>query len=107
MKVAEKTFVVTGGGNGIGREVVLNLLSKGSRVAALDLSHEGLTETASLAKSEKLSTHQVNISDLSQVVSSKSAVNAFHGMVNGVINVAGIIQPLFESTTLLLNRSRR
>ena len=35
MKVRNKAIVVTGGGNGIGRELVLNLLSKGARVAAV------------------------------------------------------------------------
>jgi short-subunit dehydrogenase len=107
MKVSGKTFVVTGGGNGIGREVVLNLLSKGARVAALDLSQEGLAETANLAKSEKLSTHQVNIADLSQVVSSKEAVNSFHGMVDGVINVAGIIQPFIRVNELTFEQIKK
>ena len=35
-----------GGGNGIGREVVLGLLARGARVAAVDLSATGLAETA-------------------------------------------------------------
>ena len=42
MQIKDKVFVVTGGGNGIAREVVLQLLAKGARVAALDLSEQGL-----------------------------------------------------------------
>ena len=38
MKVQGKTFVVTGAGNGIGREVSLQLLALGAKVAGLDLS---------------------------------------------------------------------
>jgi short-subunit dehydrogenase len=38
MDVANKVFVITGGGNGIGREVVLGLVARGARVAAVDLS---------------------------------------------------------------------
>ena len=100
MKIQGKTFVVTGGGNGIGREVALQLLAGGARVAAIDLSLEGLNETSALAKSDKLSTHQVNIADLAQVTASKVAVNAAHGLVDGVINVAGIIQPFIRVNEL-------
>ena len=100
MKIQGKTFVVTGGGNGIGREVALQLLAGGARVAAIDLSLEGLNETSTLAKSDKLTTHQVNIADLAQVTSSKDAVNAAHGPVDGVINVAGIIQPFVRVNEL-------
>ena len=42
MRVNAQVFVVTGGGNGIGREVVLGLLRRGARVAAVDLSQERL-----------------------------------------------------------------
>ncbi|MGE0820152.1 MAG: SDR family NAD(P)-dependent oxidoreductase, partial [Candidatus Nanopelagicales bacterium] len=42
MQIADKVFVVTGGGNGIGREVALELLRRGARVAAVDLSEAGL-----------------------------------------------------------------
>ncbi|HTJ69764.1 MAG TPA: SDR family NAD(P)-dependent oxidoreductase [Actinospica sp.] len=38
MHIPDRVFVVTGGGNGIGREVVLELIRRGARVAALDIS---------------------------------------------------------------------
>ena len=107
MKVAEKTFVVTGGGNGIGREVVLQLLAGGARVAAIDLSEEGLSETERLAKSYKLSTHQVDITDLSHVAASKVAINAAHGMADGIINVAGIIQPFVRVNDLTFDQVKK
>lgn len=95
MKVSNKTIVVTGGGNGIGRELVLALLHKGARVAAVDISEKGLKETADLAGDlrQKLSTHIVDITDRAAVDALPAAVLAAHGSVDGLVNNAGIIQP--------------
>ena len=42
MKVNGKRIIVTGAGGGIGREITLQLLSKGAYVAALDINEQGL-----------------------------------------------------------------
>jgi short-subunit dehydrogenase len=107
MQVSGKTFVVTGGGNGIGREVVLQLLKAGARVAAIDLSEEGLEDTASVAITDRLTTHQVDISDQSQVMEAKTSIIAAHGMVDGLINVAGIIQPFVRVNDLSIDQIRK
>jgi len=44
MKIENKTIVVTGGGDGIGRELVLNLLARGASVAAVDKNQSALNE---------------------------------------------------------------
>lgn len=94
MKVQNKVIVVTGGGNGIGRELVLHLLSKGARVAAVDINEAGLRETVERAGNQKdLSTHLVNITDRAAVTALPEQVMARHGVVDGIINNAGIIQP--------------
>jgi len=102
MDVSGKTIVVTGGGNGIGREIVLNLLGKGARVAAADISEAGLAETAALAgaQASRLSTHVVNITDRAAVESLPEQVVAAHGQVDGLINCAGIIQPFVKVNDL-------
>lgn len=94
MQVANKVFVVTGGGNGIGREVVLGLVARGARVAAVDLSESGLAETARLAAAaqDRLTTHVLNITDRAAVEKLPDEVVAEHGQVDGVLNVAGIVQ---------------
>lgn len=93
MQIAQKVFVVTGGGNGIGREVTMALLARGARVAAVDLSATGLAETARLAAAgDRLTGHVVNIADRVAVQELPGAVAAAHGQVDGVINVAGIVQ---------------
>lgn len=93
MIISSKVFVVTGGGNGIGRDVVLALLRKGARVAAVDVSETGLAETVSFAGAfgDHVSTHVVNIADRAAVEALPGAVVAAHGAVDGLVNVAGII----------------
>lgn len=95
MQVQNRVFVVTGGGNGIGRELVLLLLAKGARVAAVDINESALQETVELAgsKKENLSTHIVNITDRDAVAALPAQVISKHGAVDGLINNAGIIQP--------------
>ncbi len=101
MKVTGRTIVVTGGGNGIGRELVLALLARGARVAALDLSAEGLAQTVELAGDRgELSTHTVDITDRAAVEALPAAIVAEHGQVDGVINCAGIIQPFVKLADL-------
>lgn len=94
MNVQSKVFIVTGGGNGIGRELVLLLLKKGARVAAVDISEKALQETVDMAGSHKdrLSIHVVNIADRAAVETLPDAVIAAHKAVDGLINCAGIIQ---------------
>ncbi len=102
MKIINKVIVVTGGGNGIGRELVLQLLNKGAKVAALDINEDGLNETASLAgdKKENLSLHVVNITDQAAVEALPEQIIAIHGAVDGLINNAGIIQPFVRLNDL-------
>jgi NAD(P)-dependent dehydrogenase (short-subunit alcohol dehydrogenase family) len=94
--------IVTGGGNGIGRELVLNLLSRGASAAAVDISESALQETVELAgeKKDKLSTHVVNITDKAAVEALPGQVIAEHGTVDGLINCAGIIQPFVRLNEL-------
>ncbi len=109
MKVANKVIVVTGGGNGIGRALVLHLLARGARVAAVDLNEDALRETAELAAhyGEKLSTHLLNITDQDSVAALPDAVIAAHGAVDGLINNAGIIQPFVRTHDLELDAINR
>ena len=101
MQIKDKVFVVTGGGNGIGREVVLGLLKGGARVAALDLSVEGHPETTRLAAAgERLTTHAVNVADRAAVEAARDEILAAHTTVDGLVNVAGIIQPFIKVAEL-------
>ena len=102
MKATGKVIVVTGGGSGMGRALVLKLLQMGARVAAVDLNETTLKETASLAgaQQDKLSIHVASVSDRAAVDALPEAVIAAHGAVDGVINNAGIIQPFVRVNDL-------
>lgn len=94
MNIQGKTIVVTGGGNGMGRELTLLLLHKGARVAAVDMNEAALADTMALAveHADRLSTHVLNITDREAVLALPDVVIQVHGAVDGIINNAGIIQ---------------
>lgn len=95
MKVNNKIIIVTGGGNGMGREIVLNLLSKGAKVIALDINKSALEDTAAIAgnKKESLATFVVDITNKIAVEEFRDLTIAQFGFIDGIINNAGIIQP--------------
>lgn len=108
MQLQDKVIVITGGGAGIGRATVLELLSRGARVAAVDLNQDGLTETATLAAAgERLSLHPLNITDRDSVMALPEKVAAEHGPADGLINVAGIIQPFVHIKDLEFEQIER
>lgn len=101
MNVQGKVFVITGAGNGIAREVTLQLLAKGARVAGVDLNGAGLQETASLANAgERFTQHVVNITDRDAVAALPEAVRSEHGQVDALLNIAGVIQQFVKINDL-------
>ncbi len=102
MQSHDNVFVVTGGGSGIGRALVLQLLAKGASVAAVDINGVSLAETAVLAGElqPRLSTHVVDITDKEAVNALPDDVVVGHGRVDGLINNAGIIQPFVRIAEL-------
>jgi len=102
MQVKGKTFVVTGGGSGMGRELTLLLLRKGAKVAAVDINEAALQETRTLAgeNAERMSEHVVNIGEREAVMALPEAVIKAHCCVDGVINNAGIIQKFLRISEL-------
>ena len=102
MKVQNKVIVVTGGGSGMGRELVLNLLSKGAKVIAVDINETSLRETSELAGDKKnlLNTFVVDITKKESIEKLLNDCLALHGCVDGIINNAGIIQPFVRLNDL-------
>ena len=95
MKLKNKVIVVTGGGNGMGREIVLVLLEKGCKVVALDINEKALEATVKLADSqvESLMTVIADITNKEAIERVAEQVLGRFGAIDGIINNAGIIQP--------------
>lgn len=101
MRVQGKVLVVSGGGSGIGRQLVLELLSRGASVAAADIRQEGLDETSKLADAgDRLATFIVDVSDRAAVEALPAEVIEAFGSVDGYISNAGIIQPFVKLNDL-------
>jgi Short-chain dehydrogenases of various substrate specificities len=109
MKVKDKVILVTGGGNGMGRELVLNLLTKGAKVIAVDINETALKETTELAGKSPtlLTTYVCNITDRAAVEQLYKDVVAAYGGIDGIINNAGIIQPFVRLNDLSLEAIER
>ena len=102
MKLQNKTILVTGGGSGMGRELSLQLVSKGAKVIIADINEAGMKETVELAGMNKnnIFLYTVNIADKKQVEDLAIKVIKMHKYIDGIINNAGIIQPFIKLNEL-------
>jgi len=94
---AEKLAVVTGGGSGMGRELVIQLAAGGCSVATCDLNADSVAETVELAQAgmldgARVTGHRCDVSDEAQVLRFRDEVLEQHGCnhVDLVFNNAGI-----------------
>lgn len=94
MQVASKTIVVTGAGSGIGRELTLQLLKKNAKVVGVDIHESALLETQKIAGvgDDQFKGFALDITDKEKVDALPNEVIFHFGVVDGIINNAGIIQ---------------
>ena len=92
-----KVAVVTGGGTGMGAELVVQLASQGCSVATCDVHSETLAETAKRAANEapagaRITTHLCDVADAAQVDRFRDDVVKEHETdhINLLFNNAGI-----------------
>ncbi len=76
-----KIAVVTGGGTGMGRELVCQLIAEGAHVAMCDVSADNMAETAKLAaaaKGQRLTSHLCDVSSEPQMLKFRDEVVEQH-----------------------------
>jgi NAD(P)-dependent dehydrogenase (short-subunit alcohol dehydrogenase family) len=95
---AGRIAVVTGGGSGMGRELVRQLVSEGCNIAMCDVSAEGMAETRRLCQTAgvpqglRITMHLADVSDAAQVERFHDEVAARHATdkIHLLFNNAGI-----------------
>lgn len=88
MRFDNKVALVTGAGSGIGREVVLRLVSEGATVFGHDRDGERLAETSAMAGG--ISTRVGDVASPDECKQAVAACVAEHGRLDVLGNVAGI-----------------
>jgi NAD(P)-dependent dehydrogenase (short-subunit alcohol dehydrogenase family) len=95
---AGKLAVVTGGGTGMGRELVRQLVAEGCSVAMCDVSARNMAETVRLVEAERppqgvrVTSHVADVSDESQLIRFRDELIEQHDTdrIHLLINNAGI-----------------
>lgn len=92
----DKVAVVTGAGNGLGREICLRLCKEGASVVAADIDDEGLKQTLALAEESpgRITSINTDVTDEDQVKAMVDLAVESFGSVSIGVNAAGI-EPVF------------
>jgi NAD(P)-dependent dehydrogenase (short-subunit alcohol dehydrogenase family) len=90
--IAGKVAVVTGAGSGIGRALAYELARRGAALAVSDVDETGLAQTARQLRVIGARTHEqrLDVTDRAAVLAYAETVAAEFGVVNIVVNNAGI-----------------
>lgn len=104
MDLNNKTAVVTGGGNGIGKALCVALATAGAKVVVADIELEAAmaVKTQLDANGRQSIAVQVDVSDESSVIALRDAAVETFGSVDILVNNAGVMhatKPLFATTT--------
>ena len=84
-----KVALITGGGSGMGQLASRNFASAGAKVAALDVSEEGLGKTAEGL--DNVRTYRVDVTDYEAVLRAVKEVEDTLGPIDRVYNCAAIM----------------
>ncbi|OKY26229.1 SDR family oxidoreductase [Thalassotalea sp. PP2-459] len=94
MNIQDKVIAITGGGQGLGRAMAINLASSGAKLALIDLNEDLLKETVSLIESEGSTAkyYLANVTNETEVEQTFNQINDDFNGFDGLINNAGILR---------------
>lgn len=105
INLTDKVVIVTGGGRGIGREIVATLAEEGATLITTDVSEESLAALGSDMDAAGVSHREFvcDVTDATQIATVVDAVLAEFGRIDVLVNNAGIaahapIDSMSEST---------
>ncbi len=92
IEMSGKAALVTGAASGLGRATALRLAEAGAQLCLIDVSADGLAETAGLAGDAEVLVHQADLSDAEACAPAVAAAVARFGRLDALCNIAGIIK---------------
>jgi NAD(P)-dependent dehydrogenase (short-subunit alcohol dehydrogenase family) len=96
LRLAGKRVIVTGAGQGLGREFALHLASLGARVIAADIRADRLKAVVDLARNRGFEIHTVttDVSDPEQTRALAASAREVMGGLDALVNNAAIVEGL-------------
>lgn len=90
--ISGKVALVTGGGNGLGREICLELARKGCKIAIADIDYEGAETTVRMLNdSVDAKAYRVDLCQKEEIALLKNRIDRDFGVVDILVNNAGLI----------------
>jgi short-subunit dehydrogenase len=109
MKLKNKTIIVTGGADGIGKALVMELLVRGAKPIAIDINQLALENLRKecTENGQAIHTELLNIADRDAVLNFAETIKNKTEGIDGIINNAGVIQPFVKINQLDFNSIER
>lgn len=94
MNIKDKVIVVTGGGQGLGRAMAVNLAQQGAKLALIDLNEELLQETVSLVEQAGSTAkfYLANVTQEAEIENTFAQISEDFDGFDALINNAGILR---------------
>lgn len=92
MKLKDRTAVITGAANGIGRAIAVSLARRGCHLALADVDEAGMAGTENLARTHgvRVTRHRIDVANRVDVAGLPAQVADKHRSVDLLVNNAGV-----------------